>query len=403
MVSILVRYFGLNEIEIAEDIVQDTLIEAMERWSIHSLPHNPEGWLMDVAKKKTINLLKRNQLLQNKIIPRLKSTTSLYTEINFSDSAIKDSTLRMIFASCHPSLPTKSQIALSLKTLCGLSVPEIANALLLNESTINKRLYRAKQKFRDGSIIFEIPQEDELRDRLDNVFTTLYLLFNEGYYASHHKELIRIDLCLEAIRLQKQMVEAFANSQKANALLALMLFSFARFESRLDEHGGILVLREQNRSLWDQSLIAEGLDYLQQSTKGNELNRYQLQAGIAVEHCLAQDFKSTNWHSIYQQYSILDHLEPNAIVKLNKAIAKFYCGFREEAIGDLIRLENEPLLRKNRLYFATLGDFLDALGQKEKAVSYYETALKFSDSVAERAFLQKKIDNLIPPCFNIPF
>ena len=213
MVAVLVRYFGLEEVEIAQDIVQDTLVEAMEKWSVQPIPENPEGWLMDVAKKKTINFLKRNQILHQKILPKLQARTP--SELDFSEGVEKDSTLRMIFTCCHPDLSNASQIALALKTLCGLSIPEIAYALLTNEATINKRLYRAKQKFRNRSIAYELPSKENLVDRLNNVLSTLYLLFNEGYYSAHPEKAIRIDLCFEAIRLVKNIQLYFPNSAKA--------------------------------------------------------------------------------------------------------------------------------------------------------------------------------------------
>ena len=278
MTAILVRYFGLNEVEIAEDIVQDTLVEAMEKWSIKGIPDKPEGWLMDVAKKKTINFLKRNQLFRNKIFPRLQSTSLSNGGFELLDGIGEDdSSLRMIFTCCHPSISSESQIALALKSLCGLSASEIATALLTNEATINKRLYRAKQKFRNKSIAFKIPDNHELIERLDNVFSTLYLLFNEGYYSSHREETIRIDLCFEAIRLLKLLIQSFPNSTKAKALLSLMLLSIARFESRLDKNGVLIILAEQNRKLWDASLIMEGIDALHQSMNGEDVNVYQLQ------------------------------------------------------------------------------------------------------------------------------
>ncbi len=346
---------------------------------------------MDVAKKKTINLLRRDQLLRRKILPNFQATASWHETFDFSDSIIRDSTLRMIFAACHPSLPPKSQIALALKTLCGLSITEIANALLTNKVAVNKQLYRAKQKFRDKTIRFEIPSEDELSDRLDNVFTTLYLLFNEGYYSPHHEQLIRADLCLEAIRLQKLAMAAFPDSQKAKALLALMVLSFARFESRIDEAGMIVVLEEQDRTLWDTTLIAEGITYLHQSIQGNEVNRYQLQAGIAAEHCVAQDFGATDWQSIYQQYCVLVQLENSAIVNMNKAIARFFCGQQVEALHDMEQLQGKLESSQYAVYQATLGMFFDKLGQKKEAIVHYETALATARSDRERAVIQQKL------------
>ena len=389
MVAILVRYFGLKQVEIAEDIVQDTLVEAMEKWSVNSIPDNPEAWLMDVAKKKTINLLRRSQNFEANIIPKIK--VEHFLEID--ESIEKDSTLRMIFTCCHPELPAESQISLALKTLCGLSIGEIAHALLTTESTINKRLYRAKEKFRDGSIAFQIPTEKNISKRLDNVLSTLYLLFNEGYYASKNEKIIRIDLCFEAIRLLKNIVEYYARFPQAKALLALMLLSVARFESRIDEKGAIVVLSEQNRSLWDKDLIAQGIAYLHQSMEGNQLTIYHLQAGIAAEHGLAESFEATNWKSIYQQYSALERLNKNAIVSFNKSIAKFYAENKEDALSDLLALRNEKALQKNVHYFTTVGVFYTALSQKEKALPYFKTALELSNSASEKSLIEAKMNH----------
>lgn len=382
-VAILTNYFGLSEIEIAEDIVQDTLVEAVEKWSVQLIPDNPEGWIMDVAKKKMINFLKRNQNFKTKIAPNI--TASLQQKDTFIEN---DSTLKMIFTCCHPILPTESQIALALKSLCGLSVGEIANALLSTESTINKRLYRAKQKFRDGSIQFEVPSDNDLAERLESVFTTLYLLFNEGYYSTHSKKLIRMDLCFEAIRLVKDIIEYFPNSNKAKALLSLMLLSVARFESRTDQNGAIIILAEQDRTLWDKNLITQGIDYLHKSSSGKEISSYHLQAGIAAEHCLAKDFLSTNWTSIYKQFSLLEKIKPTPITLLNKAISKFYGLNKEEALADLLALKTNQDLQNNLHYFTALGIFHIETDQREKAIPYFETALQLSYSPQEQSFIK---------------
>ena len=382
--AILTSYFGLSEVEIAEDIVQDTLVEAMEKWSIQSIPDNPEGWLMDVAKKKMINYLKRNQNFKTKIAPNLATPLS-----HTGATLEKDSTLKMIFTCCHPILPTESQIALALKSLCVLSFGEISNALLTTESTVNKRLYRAKQKFRDGSIQFELPTDNNLTERLDNVFTTLYLLFNEGYYSSHSQKLIRMDLCFEAIRLVKDVIGHFPNSSKAKALLSLMLLSVARFESRTDQKGAIIIFAEQDRTLWNKNLITQGIDYLHKSSKGKEISSYHLQAGIAAEHCLAKDFHSTNWTSIYKQYSLLEKIKSTPIILLNKAISKFYGISKEDALADLLALKTNQDLQKNLHYFTALGIFHIELDQGKKATPYFETALQLSHSLQEQSFIKR--------------
>ena len=388
MVAILVRYFGLKEVEIAEDIAQDTLVEAMEKWSTQSIPDNPGGWLMDVAKKKTITFLKRSQTFEHKVLPNLDLETLFENE-----TLERDSTLRMIFTCCHPDLSPASQISLALKTLCGLSVSEIAHALLTSESTINKRLYRAKQKFREGTIDFEIPKGEGLKTRFDSVFTTLYLLFNEGYYSSHHEKVIRMDLCFEAIRLTKEVLNQQPGLAKAKALLALMLLTVSRFESRLDEQGAIVILAEQNRALWDPALIAEGMNYLSQSIAQKEVSTYHLLAGIAAEHCLAKDFTSTNWESIYHQYELLEKLQTHSFYALNKAIAQFYGINREEALLSLLQLKNEPSLQSNVQYQTALGIFYSEMGQLSNALPHFQKALALSKSDKEKALIRQRMDH----------
>lgn len=390
LVAILVGYFGLKEVEIAEDIVQDTMVEAMEKWSVQSVPQNPEGWLIDVAKKKTINFLERNQNYKNRILPKLKS----HTDLDFGHAQKRDSTLRMIFACCHPDLPTESQVALALKTLCGLNIREIAEALLTNEATINKRLYRAKQKFRDGSIAFIIPESHQLDERLDSVLTTLYLLFNEGYYSAHQEQIIRMDLCFEAIRLLEEVIDTYPDLNEAKALLALMYLSIARTESRIDENGALIIFSEQDRNSWDQGLIARGIDYLHQSSGSQRLSSYHLQAGIAAEHCLAPDFAATNWKSIYKQYELLEKLHSNAIVSFNKAIARFYAGEKQQALKDLLTLQEEPELRQYTHYFASIGTFYAELGEMNKAIPFFEKALSFSKTENERASIRKRLTQI---------
>lgn len=382
IIAVLVSHFGLEQISLVEDVVQDTLVSAMEQWSVKGIPENPGGWLMQVAKRKAINTLQRKRTYEKSVLPA-------WSTLNNSDiEEINDSTLKMMFTCCHPDLPPESQVSLALKTLCGLSVDEIANALLTTRSNINKRLYRAKQKFRTGSISFTIPESDDLKERLSNVCTTLFLLFNEGYYSLHHEDAIRMDLCYEAIRLIKQIEQNFPDYKKAKGLLALMLFNIARFESRLDDEGGLLILAEQDRSRWDQKLIAEGLECLHQSLDVRSADKYQLMAGIAAEHCLATDFQSTNWKSILQQYQILQKLDDNLLIRFNGLIAQFYAGQKEKALSELTALANHSFFEKNPLFFLTLAvlhhDLKDRVGSK----AFFLKAVDLSQTNTERLLIE---------------
>lgn len=384
MLAILSSYFGLEQLEIAEDIVQDCLVEALQKWSIAKIPDNPEAWLMDVAKKKTINFLKRKSLFDQKIAQEL----SLQIQAaSFKEVEQQDSDLKMIFACCHPALAVESQIALALKTLCGLSVQEIADSLLTTKANINKRLYRAKEKFRSGEIKLENPAADE-PERLDSVLQVLYLLFNEGYFSLHHEEKIRIDLCYEAIRLLNRLEEtAYTRSPKLQGLLALMYFSIARFQSRIDPFGGLIAFEKQERSQWDQEMIAVGMKHLSQSMKAISPNIYQLQAGIMAEHCLAPNFDSTNWESILKQYEVLFHLNPQALIALNREIARFFSGDRINALKALEELEQDAHFHSHASFMLSKAILLAKDLQLEAANLAFEKATKFAASEAERKLI----------------
>ncbi|MFY0687191.1 MAG: hypothetical protein JXQ90_08505 [Cyclobacteriaceae bacterium] len=389
-VAILVGLFGLKEIATAEDIVQDTLVAALEQWSVHGIPTNPDGWIMDVAKKKTINHLKRTQLFETKVV------TSWIESQHTAEGNSDDSTLRLIFACCHPALPIASQIALALKTLCGLSVPEISRALLTSEDNINKRLYRAKEKFRTEHIVFTVPDEDEFEYRINGVCKTLYLLFNEGYYSPNHQELIRMDMCYEAIRLIKEVHDQFEGNSKVNGLLSMMYFSIARFESRLSADHTFICLQDQDRSLWDRELIQLGFKHLSHSIEQTRPNSYQIQAGIAAEHCLSPSFEKTNWQSIYDQYTLLETIEQNELIQINKIIAFFFLGNKELAIEELKLLKIKDHIRSSTSYLLTLATFYKLTNNMKLAEANFDQALQHAQSDQERSMIQSKLDQLKP-------
>ena len=392
IISLLTGIFGLKQMHWAEDIVQETLIDALNQWSMGDIPDNPSGWLLQVAKFKTINYLKRDQVAKSHI----KNSQNTVVEEGswdqiFQENAIEDNQLRMIFACCHPELPIESQIALTLKTLCGLSVPEIARALVTTTANVNKRLYRAKQKFRSDEIVFELPVNEELSQRLDAVYLTLYLLFNEGYHASHHDNLIREDLCLDAMRFVALITEHYDQEPKGWALLALMHLHAARFEARLDARGGIIIFADQDREKWDREMIRWGIYYLQRASTGDELSAYHLEAGIAAEHCMSESYEATNWRSIYKQYEILYVIKPNPIIALNLAIISSRLEGLESSIGKLHALEEKNALKNYYLLDATLGHFYLEIKQYDTALTYLRKALKQTNAPAERQLLLAKI------------
>ena len=400
MVAFLTRIFGAHNLEMAEDIAQDTLLKAFELWKIKGIPDNPPAWLMTVAKNRAMDVIRRerhNIRLSDDVAVLLESEYTIASTIEnlTTEEEIKDDQLRMMFACCHPALAGEAQVTMILKTLCGFSITEIAKAFLSNEENINKRLYRARQLFREGKVTLEIPTKNELGERLENVLTSIYLLFNEGYNATSHEDLIRNDLIQEALRLGVLLTQ---NKQTARpevyALLALMCFHAARTGSRLDEEGNILLLKQQDRSTWNQELIQTGISFLSQSAQGETFTKYHAEAGIAYQHCIAKKYHQTNWKNIVQQYDLLYQIHPTPIIALNRAIAiGEWKGAREglkamEQIPDLQTLYNYYLLS------ATLGEFYLKLNEPAKARPYFEKALSQTQSEKEKKLLREKMGGM---------
>lgn len=393
LVSGLTRYFGTGNIQLAEDIVQETLIAASEHWSLEKLPDNPQGWLVQVAKRKALNELKRNKMRQQHHSKDYFQEDAI-TEIGqvFIAGEIVDNQLRMIFTCCHPSLSTESQIALTLKTLCGFGVKEVASALLSTDSTINKRLYRAKATIRESGLSFEIPQGEELADRLETVTLTLYLLFNEGYNSTSGDTVIQQELCLEAIRLTTLLSKQFQQHKKLHALLALMYFHAARFDARIDDKGTIILFEDQDRSRWDKQLINEGVQFLKNSIDIS-LSSYHIEAGIAAEHCMAKNFEETDWESIYSQYQLLQKVKPNPIIKLNLAIIQSKLQGVEVSLQELEELAANESLSNYHLLPATQGIFNMKLGNYREAISLLQKAMSMKPSPSDQRILQRKIED----------
>lgn len=394
MAAVLTRLLGFQSLDLAEDIVQDTLVKALSTWKYKGIPENPSAWLYTVAKRKAIDTLRQQHIHQHhhfEISQALKSEWTLSPTVNnfFLENEIEDSQLRMIFACCHPSIPYESQIALTLKTLCGLSINEIANSFLFTDETIVKRLYRAREKIRDEKISLEAPIPATMPGRLDAVLHTLYLLFNEGYNSSHPDQLIRHDLCEEAIRLCLLLVNnSVTTSAKGQALLALMCFQASREEARLSEDGSIRLLKDQDRSCWSQPLIEKGKYYLELSIEGDEFSEYHIEAAIAGCHGRAESFEQTDWKSIIGLYNVLLEIKPGAIVELNKAIA---IGYGISPAAGLEALKQIKTLETHYLYYAAMGDFYYEVGDLTNAQQCYHQAIKLTRSNTEKRLLQSKL------------
>lgn len=392
LVATLTRLFGTAYIQLAEDVVQDALITALNKWSVEGIPKNPSAWLIQVAKRKALNELKRNQMILTHH-KSISSSQKSFEKIDnvFLQNEIEDSQLRMIFTCCHPSLNTESQIALTLKTLCGFGVQEVANALLTSKSNINKRLYRAKTTIRNSNLPFSIPSGGELKSRLQTVSTTLYLLFNEGYNVSSGNSIIQKEFCLEAIRLTTLLIKRFDEAPQLKALLALMCFHISRFEARIDDKGSIIIFEEQDRSLWNKELIYKGIQYLQRSMNENILSAYHIEASIAAQHCMAESFEKTDWQSIYNNYQLLEKIKPNPIIQLNLAIIKSKLDGLEASLILLKKLEANDVLKNYHLLPATQGIFNLKQGKFQKAKNYLEKSLLLNPSFKEIEFIKSKI------------
>jgi len=397
MVSVLTRIFGLSHIEIAEDIVQDTFIKALDEWGYNKIPENPQAWLYRVAKNKTIDYLRHQKHVQeyeSDVSYLLKSEWTLSSSVNnmFLDNEIQDSQLRMIFASCHPALPQESQIALTLKTLCGFSIKEIARALMTTEANINKRLFRAKKKLRDEHLKFEIPMGDDLVERLDSVYIVIYLIFNEGYNSTESDKIIRKDLCAEALRLCQLLSEHNAgNEPKTFALLALMCFHASRLDARTNDKGYIILLKEQDRGLWNKALIAKGFEYISASSSGNNISEYHLEAGIAAYHCSAKRFEETDWENILKLYDILVKINPSSVTLLNRSIAVSYIKGAKEALNELLKITN---LENYYLYHTTLAHFYKEINQPQNARNHLEKALALTSSTSEISLIKRRLKEI---------
>jgi RNA polymerase sigma-70 factor (ECF subfamily) len=391
IIAVLCKLFGIEHIEIAEDIVSDTFLVASELWGLKGLPENPTAWLYTVSKNKTKDYLKRNALFIQKISSEIKysSTKSEEIEIDLSVKNINDSQLAMMFAVCHPCIAAESQIALSLNLLCGFGVDEIATAFLTNKEVIYKRLIRAKEKLQTEKVKIEEPAIAEINDRLETVLTTLYLLFNEGYYSASQDESIRKELCIEAMRLTLLLQEnENTNTPEVNALLALMCFHSSRFDARTNAKGEAILYDDQDTDLWNDELISKGDYYLKESSKADELSKYHYEAAIAYWHTNKND-TTEKWETILQLYNRLLQIEYSPVTALNRTYALAKANGKEAAIAEAEKLG----LNDNHLYHSLLGNLYTGINNK-KALEHYQKSLSLSKSSVDKATIMKYIDKL---------
>ncbi len=403
MVSILTKIFGTQNLETAEDVVQQTFIDAINVWKIKGVPDNPSAWLFRVAKNKAIDVIRRNKHSvqydftdDERILLTSEYTLATTMENLFKEELVKDDLLRMMFACCHPQISQENQITIILKTLCGFSTTEIAKAFLTGEDTVSKRLYRTKEFFREQKIKLQIPSVDELKTRTNSVLNSIYLLFNEGYSSTNSDKHIRQELIDEAMMLCKLLSEnKHTQLPEVYAMMALMCFHSARSESRMTEEGEIILLPDQDRNKWNFDLIAEGNRYMDIASFGNEVSSYHIEAAIAFEHCIAKTFEQTNWKQILNLYDWLCKTSPSPITELNKAVAVMQVHGADKALQAIQQFSDRKKLESFYLYHALLGEIYSRLQQATNATKHFETAISLTQSESEKKILKVKILNLL--------
>ena len=393
LVATLTRRFGVRHWELVEDVVQSALQRALSHWSHNGLPNKPKAWLHRVAVNLAIDRLRRDtrwNRLDESTESQLRETSQ-----RVDPEELQDDLLRMIFVCCHPDVPTESQIALALKTLCGFSNREIARALLTTEASAAKRITRAKQRLRETGVEPEKLRQEEIDERLPFVQSVIYLMFNEGYSSTVSDRLIRDDLCEEAVRLALLLAEhpSTAGGPPAS-MLALLLFHASRLEARIDEHGAILLLKEQDRSKWDRNLLAAAFRWLKVASEYPVVTRYHLEAFIAAEHCRANSVEETDWQTIVKAYDCLCKVAPSPVHELNRAIAIGHFSGPELGMAKLNQIESKRLRQDYYLWHAAKADLAKQLGQMESARDSLRKALEMAPTNAEKELISRKLDAL---------
>ena len=367
-------------------------IYTSETWGLKGIPDSPEGWLYTVAKNKAKDALRRKSLFHNKIELEIKHKPIYEAEIDIDLSVnnIRDSQLKMLFAVCNPLISEEAQITLALQILCGFGIEEIANAFVSNKSTINKRLFRAKEVFKKEAIKLELPPEKAILNRLSNVLSILYLLFNEGYYSRTSQQAIRKDMCWEAMRLLNSLLESNTyNLPECQALMALFCFHASRFEARTNELGEYVLYQEQNHEKWNSELIVKGEYFLNSSAKGNSISKYHLEAAIAYWHTRPADNKE-KWEQILQHYNMLLQLQYSPMAALNRTYAFAKVRGKEAALKEALKID----LKGNHLFHSLVGELYRGI-DPQKVKEHLQIALSLSKTEAEKKLLQEKLDSLL--------
>lgn len=396
MTAVLVRIFGIGKLNQIEDAVQEAMLRALRRWSYQGMPDNPTAWMIQVARNYLVDQIRRDR----HVSPGedgLEATIEAASLDTASDptlfaAEVRDDQLRMIFTCCHPSISPDSQVALALRTIGGFSVSEIARAFLSQEAAVNKLLVRAKQRLREEPVRFEVPAPEELPIRLDAVLKVLYLMFNEGYSALEGEDLVRTDLCFEAIRLSEMMAaHPVTGCPKVDALTALLLFQAARLSTRADAAGSLLLLAEQDRENWNPRLLRRGLEFFRRSACGNELSDYHLEAEIAACHALSPSYDATDWPRVLDCYDALLKRNPSPVIELNRIVALSKVDGPAAGLAALELLRSQRLMQGYYPFYAVSGELLNEMGKTEEAMACYQQAYELTSNQSVRAYLQKRI------------
>jgi RNA polymerase sigma-70 factor (ECF subfamily) len=395
VVGHLARVLGPTRLDLAEESMQEAMLRALQAWPYQGIPENPGAWLFRVAHNSAIDSLRRGRFLEQNsgvLLAELTRASSIASGDPGFEEQLRDDELRMIFMCCHPEIARDARVALSLKTVGGFSVREIASAFLADDAAIAQRLVRAKRQLRERHVTLDLPGAADLDQRLDSALETIYFIFNEGYAAHEGEDLIRRDLCFEALRLGRLLAASSIATPRVHALVAVMALQAARLPARVDEAGDLILLEDQNRARWDQRLIALGFHHFDMSIAGDQVSEYHVQAAIAAVYTRAADLRSIDWPAILELYDqLLEISGTSPVVALNRAVAVAKVQGAAQALAEIEPLRSNPQLRDYYLLLAVRGHLLQELGRREEAAACWRAALACRCSEPERRFLRRKL------------